>query len=40
MYEIEYCSLKNMIIVKMITDLVLDWATSDSILFKWNTLTF
>ena len=24
----------------MVTDLVLDWATSDSILFKWNTLTF
>lgn len=29
-----------MIIVRMITDLVLDWATSDAILFKWNTLTF
>jgi hypothetical protein len=40
LYEIEYCSSKNVIIVRMITDLVLDWATSDSILFKWNTLTF
>jgi hypothetical protein len=39
-YEIEYSSAKNIIIVRMITDLVLDWATSDSILFKWNTLTF
>lgn len=39
-YEIEYYSSKNMIIVRMITDLVLDWASSDSILFKWNTLTF
>ena len=39
-YELEYCSIKNMIIVRMITDLVLDWATSDAILFKWNTLTF
>jgi hypothetical protein len=39
-YEIEYSSAKNIIIVRMITDLVLDWTTSDSILFKWNTLTF
>ncbi len=39
-YEIEYYSSKNLIIVRMITDLVLDWASSDSILFKWNTLTF
>ena len=39
-YEIEYFSAKNIIIVRMITDLVLDWTTSDSILFKWNTLTF
>ncbi len=39
-YEIEYYSSKNLIIVRMITDLVLDWASSDTILFKWNTLTF
>lgn len=29
-----------MILVRMITDLVLDLATSDAIFFKWSTLTF
>ncbi len=39
-YEVEYSKTKNTIIVKLFTDIIVDWVTSDAILFKWNCFTF